>query len=73
MFVSLKYLFLKIIYMYFFFFQEKNTGLGIMIVEGSHSEIGRGVFIGDMTKDGPADKVYLHFTNLSRLYSLLYL
>lgn len=40
-----------------------------MIVEGSHSEIGRGVFIADMTKDGAADKVCFHFTNLFTLYS----
>ena len=42
-----------------------------MIVEGSHSEIGRGVFIADLTKDGPADKVCLYLRNPLTLYLVI--
>ncbi|GFT33678.1 multiple PDZ domain protein [Trichonephila clavipes] len=36
-----------------------DHGLGIMILEGKHIELGRGIFISDIQKDSPAEKAGL--------------
>ncbi|GIY59442.1 multiple PDZ domain protein [Caerostris darwini] len=36
--------------------KKGEHGLGIMILEGKHVELGRGIFISDLQKDSPAEK-----------------
>ncbi|GBN16642.1 hypothetical protein AVEN_166899-1, partial [Araneus ventricosus] len=36
--------------------KKGEHGLGIMILEGKHIELGRGIFISDIQKDSPAEK-----------------
>nr|XP_042905145.1 multiple PDZ domain protein isoform X2 [Parasteatoda tepidariorum] len=36
--------------------KKGDCGLGIMILEGKHAELGRGIFISDMQKGSPAEK-----------------
>lgn len=49
-------------------------GLGIMIIEGKHAEVGQGIFISDIQEGSAAEQVgnntiALHFSN-DRLHSL---
>lgn len=38
-------------------FQTQGQGLGIMIIEGKHAEVGKGIFISDIQEGSAAEQV----------------
>jgi hypothetical protein len=38
-------------------FSQGPTGLGIMIIEGKHAEVGQGIFISDLQEGSAAELV----------------
>lgn len=40
---------------------QSGPGLGIMIIEGKHAEVGQGIFISDIQEGSAAEQVQLSF------------
>ena len=43
--------------MFDFFIFQTTEGIGVMIIEGSHKFLGKGIFISDIQQDSLANKV----------------
>jgi inactivation no afterpotential D protein len=51
-------------------FSQGPTGLGIMIIEGKHAEVGQGIFISDLQEGSAAELVSKSNVLLSQKISL---
>lgn len=52
------FFFFKLI-LFFLLFLQGNQGLGIMIIEGKHAEVGQGIFISDIQEGSAAEQAGL--------------